>query len=107
MVRLVLLLGPIASALGGVFLGKCCVWSTSELLPFMLTDTIEDKVDISDAKKKEAKKKKSKKGQSSSSGSTGDALNSLNDACNKVLDSSAGKSAKTLASVFFFATLFF
>jgi len=107
MVRLVLLLGPIASALGGVFLGKCCVWSTTELLPFMLTDTIEDKVDISEAKKKEAKKKKSKKGQSSSSGSTGDALNSLNDACNKVLDSSAGKSAKTLASVFFFATLFF
>lgn len=34
MVRLILLLGPVASALGGVAIGKSCGWALSQLVPF-------------------------------------------------------------------------
>ena len=51
MVRLVLLLGPISSALAGVAIGHSLVWSVSVLIPTLAPDdTVAEVVDVTDKK---------------------------------------------------------
>jgi len=58
MVRLVLLMGPIASALGGIALGACaewCVWQAAMFIPEFQGDDEEEEDDEKDDTKKVAK----------------------------------------------------
>ena len=104
MVRLVLLLGPITSALGGVALGVAFYSSVVAVVPGLSPD--EGMTEKSE-KKKDSKKKKSKKGKSSSEDDAMDAINSLGDAFGGVLNSSLGKIVKKLLGGLFLISLFF
>merc|ERR1712071_342899 len=66
MVRLVLLLGPIASALGGVALGSAMIWSTSSLVSWLNPNnaTLEPIATTARAVTESEKKKKKKKKKS-------------------------------------------
>jgi dolichyl-diphosphooligosaccharide--protein glycosyltransferase len=76
MVRLVLLMGPIASALGGIALGACaewCVWQAAMFIPSFGDDDEEEEVEGKDVAKKGgggkdvAKKKEEEEEQESAS----------------------------------------
>merc|ERR1719266_1009158 len=72
MVRLVLLLAPIASCLGGVFFGRIGSWSVHTLLRWFLS--VEDKAEEETPKGKKGKKKSDKEEKKSSIKVIGDAL---------------------------------
>jgi hypothetical protein len=62
MVRLVLLMGPIASALGGIALGACaewCVWQAAMFIP-NFPEEEEEEEGSADSKKDKVEKWKSK-----------------------------------------------
>jgi len=112
MVRLVLLLGPIASALGGVALGSAMIWSTSSLVSWLNPNnaTLEPIATTARAvteseKKKDTKKKKSKKSQPKPD--TADAFRSLEDAFHTVSSSPVGVGLKKILAIGYFALLFF
>jgi hypothetical protein len=63
MVRLVLLMGPIASALGGIALGACaewCVWQAAMFIPNFPEEEEEEEEGSADSKKGKVEKWKSK-----------------------------------------------
>jgi len=60
MVRLIILAGPVASALGGVAVGRSIGWATAELLPFAKPLAEEETLETSSESKKSKKSKKKK-----------------------------------------------
>jgi len=114
MVRLVLLLGPIASALGGVTLGFVTLWSLTCLIPWLdVNESISDNIAVTKGaevpeKKKDAKKKKPKKAQPRSFESDSEeAFKSFFDALEGVFASSFGIGVKKLFAITFFIFFFF
>jgi len=115
MVRLILLLAPIASALGGVVIGRWISWSFDQLLPWIVGD--EKKVvkqvsveDTSSEKKKEPIKNKKKREIADATAyepSSFDGLVAMKDAFIVLINSSGGRTCKRiLALISIFMLLF-
>mmetsp|Transcript_27897 Transcript_27897/g.41292 ORF Transcript_27897/g.41292 Transcript_27897/m.41292 type:complete len:943 (-) Transcript_27897:232-3060(-) len=98
MVRLVILLGPIASALGGIAIGRVFSWTCKQFLPYW-NPVVDVKVAVSEngEKKKGGKKKKG----ATSTQKKESSLKPVVEALKKASDSSEGKLIKKIIGLAF------